>query len=88
MSLWLIAGLQASGSYIRLVKNISPGPSTRDGVETVRLCAFAPPGSPLNPYIHSISTAQSRMKSAPILCDKKTPDKRGWEGMNDETEKP
>jgi hypothetical protein len=28
-------------------KNPNALPSTKDGIEAVRLCAFAPPGSPL-----------------------------------------
>jgi hypothetical protein len=39
--------------------------STIDGIEIVRFCAFAPPGSPLDRrYISSISTAEFGMKSA------------------------
>ena len=33
-------------------KNASAVPSTTDGIETVPLCAFAPPGSPLD--LHSV----------------------------------
>ena len=29
-------------------KNASGKPSTKDGIEAVRLCAFTPPGSPLD----------------------------------------
>jgi hypothetical protein len=30
------------------LKIVSRGPSTIDGMEIIRFCAFAPPGSPLN----------------------------------------
>jgi len=32
----------------RLGKGASSDSNTKDGIETVRLCAFAPPGSPLD----------------------------------------
>jgi len=32
----------------RLGKNASGEPSTKDDIEAVRLCAFTPPGSPLD----------------------------------------
>jgi hypothetical protein len=40
----------------------SPGPSTLDRIEIVRFCAFAPPGSPLDRYALSISTAEFGLK--------------------------
>jgi hypothetical protein len=43
-------------------KTTSPGPSTLDSIVIVRFCAFAPPGSPLDRYTLSVSTAESGLK--------------------------
>ena len=43
-----------------------PEPSNSDGVEVVRFRPFAPPGSPLDRYTSSVSTAESRFSSAAL----------------------
>ena len=42
------SGLQTEFVDERLGKSASSDSSTKDGIEAVRLCAFAPPGSPLD----------------------------------------
>ena len=42
------SGLQAESGEQTLGKNTSGEPSTKDDIEAVRLCAFTPPGSPLD----------------------------------------
>ena len=48
MSLRLGAACKLSYCSECLGKNASAEPSTKDGIEAVRLCAFTPPGSSLD----------------------------------------
>jgi hypothetical protein len=50
---------QAPVAAAKSLKNMNPGPCTINRIETVRFCAFAPPGTPLNHDTLSISTAES-----------------------------
>jgi hypothetical protein len=50
MSLCLGAACKLSYWSECLGKNASAEPSTKDGIEAVRLCAFTPPGSSLDPH--------------------------------------
>jgi hypothetical protein len=48
MGLYLGAAYKLNLWNERLGKSASSDSSTKDGIEAVRLCAFAPPGSPLD----------------------------------------
>jgi len=48
IGLWLIVACKLQCFSGRSKMICSPGPSTIDSIETVRFCAFAPPGSPLD----------------------------------------
>jgi hypothetical protein len=48
MGLFPWSGLQTEFVERTPGKNASVEPSTKDRIEAVRLCAFAPPGSPLD----------------------------------------
>ncbi|HYQ97181.1 MAG TPA: hypothetical protein VEO92_02350, partial [Candidatus Nitrosocosmicus sp.] len=48
IGLWLIVACKLQCFSGRSKKIASPGPSTIDGIEIVRFCAFAPPRSPLD----------------------------------------
>ena len=63
MDLWPIAACKLQCLWTP-EKSANPGPSTIEGIEIVRFCAFAPPDSPLRSSIRvTISTAESGIKS-------------------------
>src|SRR5947199_9313138 len=62
MTLCLGAACKLSYWSECLGKNVSTEPSTKDGIEAVRLCAFTPPGSSLNR--HSVKVFPLTMNNA------------------------
>jgi hypothetical protein len=48
-----------------LPRKLPARPSTLDGIEMIRFCAFAPPGSPLERHTGAISAAESGIIVAP-----------------------
>ena len=62
MTLCLGAACKLSYWSECLGKNVSAEPSTKDGIEAVRLCAFTPPGSSLDR--HSVKVFPLTMNNA------------------------
>jgi hypothetical protein len=70
------AGKLSSGT--NAWKNVSAEPSTKNGVEAVRFCAFSPPGSPLDR--HSVVVPLT-MNNPGLQTAQKDSERRKW---NDE----